>query len=394
MKQFQNTSASLSERRKALESQWDKFVTGNPFPGNNFLRQDIVSSWRRSASHITPLKTQAPTIDDSAINRRWQSSPLSQAVKREESNIIQLAREGQLVAAIADPQGQLMWTCPSSFMRKRAEAVNFVAGGCWNERSVGTNAVGLSLKLKQSVTVFSSEHYQPFVHDWVCYAAPIVHPQTGDCVGILDISTTWKSHTPLGQAAVTELARSIASCLPDQQPLAELELYAMGQPRVMFRGKSLQLTRRQLEVLCLLALNPQGLNLESLHAAMYGDEPTSTNTLKAELSHLRRILQGQIGSRPYRLLGTVWADFIEIWQALNKQNCHKAISLYRGPLLSQSCSPELEEWRRCIDAVMGQTLNDCDDTVMLMKGVCSSGSSGSEMVRERLMELIPQPVID
>ncbi len=386
------SSGSLTQRRETLETQWNRFVAGSPFLKKEQVREDIVSSWQRSAQHVTPRKTQAPAEDPYVIIQRWKESPLSVAAQREQDNIMQLAREGELVAAIADPAGQLLWTFASSHMRSRAEAVNFTQGGRWDERSVGTNAVGLAQRLQRSVTVFSSEHYQPFVHDWVCYAAPIVHPQSGECVGILDLSTTWKRHTPLGQAAISELARSIARCLPVNLPRAELEIHALGQPRVSFRGKTLQLTRRQIEVLCLLALNPHGLNLEAFHAALYGDLPTSTNTLKAELSHLRRVLDGQIGSRPYRLLIPVWADFIQVWQALRQQRTTEAVSLYRGSLLPQSESPELEEWRHCIDAVMGQALDTCEDPSLLMEKLCHD-SSGSELVRERLAELVSRPVI-
>ena len=44
------------------------------------------------------------------------------------------------------------------------------------------------------------------------------------------------------------------------------------------------LTQRQIEILCILTLCPEGINLEELHYALYGDRPVSTTTLKAELS--------------------------------------------------------------------------------------------------------------
>lgn len=384
-------TSDLSHRRRTIENQWNRFVTssttGSNFPKTDDIRDDIMSSWQRSAQFIKPRQFHAPADDEHAAVTRWKESLLCQAAQREQEQMMQLAKEGSLVVAIADPQGRLLWTFASNHMRKRAENVNFTTGGRWDEHSVGTNAVGLSLKLRRSVTVFSCEHYLPFIHDWVCYAAPIIHPQSGEVVGSLDLSTTWNRHTPLGQAAVTELARSIARCLPQHLPRAELEIHALGQPRILFRGKPLNLPMRQVEILCLLALNPQGLTLEGFHAALYGDLPVSTTTLKAELSHLRRLLDGQIGSRPYRLQMPVWADFIQVWQALRQQQTNEAFSLYRGSFLPHSASPELEEWRHCIDAVMGQALDSCQDPTMLMDKLCHS-TSGSELVRERLSELV------
>lgn len=389
MKSTNITKGHLSQRRLALETQWNKFLhEQNPLSAAEAVNQDIVSSWQRSVKHVQVSKESAPVEDEYVTLQHWEESPLSRAAQREQEHMIALANEGELVAAIADPSGRLLWIFASRHMRKRAESVNFSAGGRWDENSFGTNAIGLSQRLQRSVTVFSSEHYQPCLHDWVCYAAPIIHPHSGECMGILDMSTTWNRHTPLGQAAVAELARSIAYNLPRDLPRAELEIYALGQQRVMFRGKPLQLTRRQLEVLSLLALNPPGLNLQEFHAALYGDAPVSTTTLKAELSHLRRVLDGKIGSRPYRLLVPVWADFIHVWQALRENKTTEAFSLYRGSLLPQSESPELEEWRHCIDAVMGQALNECGDPNLLIDRVCQN-TAGNEMVRERLLELLP-----
>lgn len=382
----------LIQRRNVTDTQWSRFITGSTSLREGLLRPDIVSSWRRCASRLNPQHDHVPADDSYTVNSRWKDSPLRSAAQQEREQIMQLAREGSLVAAIADPQGHLLWTFASQHMQSRAESVNFIAGGHWSEEAAGTNAIGLALKLGSATTVFSSEHYLPFVHDWVCYASPIVHPQTGQVVGVLDISSTWNHHTPLGQAAVCELARSIAKRLPVWQPCAELEIHALGQPRVVFRGKDQHVSQRQLEILCLLALNPQGLTLESFHAALYGDVPISTSTLKAELSHLRRLLDGQIGSRPYRLLMPVWADFVDIWQVLRSGRLDDAFSLYRGTFLPQSESPELEEWRYCVEAVMSRALDSCGDFSVMMDKMCQ-GSMGSELVRGRLAELIPDKMV-
>jgi hypothetical protein len=389
LSEHDSPGGSLSRRRARIEQHWHRFVAEGRSAGPS-VRQDIASSWQRSARYLRGSEPNSPSEDRYLARQLWEASPLSAAARQERRGIEQMALEGDLLAAIADPCGRLLWTFASGHMSKRAEAVNFIDGGRWEERAVGTNAVGLCLSVKRPVTVFSSEHFLPLVHDWVCYAAPILHPRSGVCLGILDLSTTWDRHTPLGQAAVSELARSIAHGLPDEQPRADLEIHALGQPRVVYRGKPLALPQRQIEILCLLALSPQGMDLASLHAALYGDAPVSTTTLKAELSQLRRVLDGRIGSRPYRLEATVWADFVEIWQVLRRGGMTEAAALYRGPLLARSGSPELEEWRYCIDAVMDQALAACDDPAPLLERICS-GTAGSELVRERLGELMSAP---
>lgn len=378
---------TLRQRRGAIEHQRSQFDADRLLPKEKSVSREILQSWQRSAKVIHDNSQCAPCDDHAVTSALWKESPLSIAAQKEQSNMQQLVKEGQLVAAIADPCGRLLWTCASGYMSRRAEKLNFTAGGHWAERDVGTNAVGLSLKLKRAVTVFSSEHYSPYVQDWVCYAAPIIHPVTGECLGALDISTTWNKHTPLGQSATTQLAQSIAQSLPSVLPRAELELFALGQPKVTFRGKPLSLPPRQIEILCLLALNPDGLNLQQLHAAIYGDAAVSLSTLKADVSHLRRCLDGEIGSRPYRLTITTWADFIHIWRALDAQRTNEAMAMYRGTFMAASESPEIQEWRHCIDAVMTQLINNCDSPQQLLHKI-SQSADGSILARDRLIELL------
>ena len=51
-------------------------------------------------------------------------------------------------------------------MRRKAETVNFVAGGRWDDQSVGTNALDLANRHDTPAMVFSAEHYAPIVHNW------------------------------------------------------------------------------------------------------------------------------------------------------------------------------------------------------------------------------------
>lgn len=135
--------------------------------------------------------------------------------------------------------------------------------------------------------------------------------------------------------------------------MAELEIHVLGKAEVIFRGKCLPLTPRMCEILCILVMYPNGITLETCHAALYGDGQVSTATLKAELSHLRSLLDGRLCSRVYRLSGTVWADYLELWQAIREGRLEDARHLYQGDLLPQSTSPEIREWRQCIAVVMG-----------------------------------------
>jgi hypothetical protein len=101
------------------------------------------------------------------------------------------------------------------------------------------------------------------------------------------------------------------------------------------------------------------------------------------------MLDGQIGSRPYRLLMPVWADFIDVWERLRSGRVTEAVELYRGSFLASSISPELEEWRHCVDAVMTRAVDACGDFSVLLEKM-RLGSRGSVLVRDRLAELLPK----
>src|SRR5215475_16233606 len=94
-------------------------------------------------------------------------------------------------------------------MRRKAEKVNFIPGGRWDESSVGTNALDLALRLDRPATVYSAEHFSSCVHGWVCWAAPVHDPGTGRQLGVLDLSTTWDRSHPIGLATAEALAKLV-----------------------------------------------------------------------------------------------------------------------------------------------------------------------------------------
>ena len=124
-----------------------------------------------------------------------------------ESQLQAAADDGELVVAVTDPAARILWTYGGAVMRRKAEKVNFIPGGRWDEASVGTNALDLALRLDHAATVYSAEHFSSCVHGWVCWAAPVHDPRTGRQLGVLDLSTTWDRSHPIGLATAQALAR-------------------------------------------------------------------------------------------------------------------------------------------------------------------------------------------
>lgn len=362
------TRAQLRRQRFSLTQAWDRNVralgrqTADGLPGG--VRTEIASSWQRSARHVSPDVTQALLTSDGDTRAAWESSPLSAAVRCLEAELRAAADDGDLVIAVTDPRARILWTHGGRVMRRNAERVNFVPGGRWDEASVGTNALDLALRLDRTATVYSAEHFSSCVHDWVCYAAPVHDPRTGQQLGVLDLSTTWDRAHPIGPATAGALARLMErEVRPARSPRPAgprggglLDLRLLGTAGARLDGHPLRLTRRQTEILALLALNPDGLDLGELHARLYGDRPVSPGTLKAEMSRLRALLGGRLASRPYRLDLPVRCDVSDVLDRLRAGDVAGAAERYGGELLDWSESPALIEYGNFVTVALRAAL--------------------------------------
>ena len=343
----------LHDRRLGAVRAWTQFVEHGDAARE--VRPEILRSWERSAPVVQLDVGEAPLADETDTAAFWKGSPLQIAVERVETELRRTAEDGDLVLAVTDAQTRILWTYGGRVMRRRAESVNFVAAGRWDDASVGTNALDLATRNDAPSMVFSAEHYAPIVHNWVCWAAPVHDPQTGEQLGVIDLSTTWDRTHPIGLATARVMARLIETALPASSNHPKLSGHGvgslnqglvvrlLGSAEVSLDGRRLLLSRRQTEILALLALNPAGLSLEHLHALLYGDQAVTFSTLKAEVSHLRSALEGQLASRPYGLTMPVQVDVNEVLRLLRSGQVRAAVAAYGGDLLPGTESPALME---------------------------------------------------
>jgi transcriptional regulator of acetoin/glycerol metabolism len=354
----------LQDRRLSALRAWSAFVEHGD-EAAALVRPEILRSWRRSQPWVSRDVAEAPLDDESAARAFWDGSPLQHAVSSVEAELRRTAEDGDLVLAVTDRQTRILWTYAGRVMRRKAESVNFVPAARWDDESVGTNALDLANRLGRPKMVFSAEHYAPIVHNWVCWAAPVHDPITGAQLGVIDLSTTWDRTHPIGLATARVLARLIETAMPlsRMHPLASdtdgptgLVLRLLGNAEATLDGARLLLNRRQTEILAILALHTDGLSLDRLHALVYGDQPVTQSTLKAEVSHLRAALGGQLASRPYRLTLPVATDIDDVLDALRQGDVGSAIARYGGDLLPGTESPALVELGEYVAVAMREAL--------------------------------------
>jgi len=367
------THAELRARRSLLARTWESLLAdggAGDAPALPGFDQGVLESWRRSAEWVRPDMDAAPVDDPDEALAAWRRGPVGRALASVEADVRKVAEDGDLIAAVTDQSGRIVWTHGSAVMQRAATRVNFVPGGRWDESSVGTNALALALRTGKPSTVFSAEHYSRAVHGWVCYSVPLTDRSTRRVLGVLDLSTTWDRAHPLAMSAAQHLGGLVTAALPQPREHSDglaLDLAVMGGWQVRLGGKPLLLPRRQVEILVLLVLHPEGLSLESLHARLYGDALISTTTLKGEVSRLRTALVGAVGSRPYRLTTSVDSDVSRALHALENGDVASAAAAAGGALLPGSESPEIEEWRNYLAVGLRSAALDSRDAEAVRK---------------------------
>ncbi|MCQ4080028.1 transcriptional regulator [Streptomyces sp. RB6PN25] len=355
--------ADLRQRKAALEGEWSRRVPGLMAYGRGAaaggaLRREVADSWVRSLSTVDPGRDSAPVTDGGRVHPRWSGSPLRGPVDGLADELRSIADDAGFIAAVTDASGTILWTCGGRVMQRRAERVNFAPGGRWDEQAMGTNALSLALRTGRPSTVFSAEHLVAALHGWVCYCAP-VHGPDGKVLGVLDLSTTWDRSHPLAMSTVRTLVATVEAGLRSDEHgtgAARLLLRCLGAQRALRDGVPLPLPPRQMEILTLLALEPEGFSPERLRTALYGDRPVTASTFKAEVSRLRRALGGLVATRTYALTAPVACDAVEVLRALERGDVTGALRRYAGPLLPRSQAPGIAQWRSCLEVAVREAV--------------------------------------
>ncbi|WP_153720915.1 sigma-54-dependent Fis family transcriptional regulator [Sporosarcina cascadiensis] len=158
---------------------------------DNTIRREISESWKSSKSlGVNPFQTKIQEIvtHHDLDNRLRQNEQLLSYSTERITHVLDLLNESQTMLSITDRQGTILHSWGDSQTLKRAEVLNIFDGGTWSEKSAGTNAVGVTLKTKQSAQVLFSEHFCEKNHDWYCAATPIIAPFTKELLGVVNIA--------------------------------------------------------------------------------------------------------------------------------------------------------------------------------------------------------------
>ena len=133
-------------------------------------------------------------------------------------------------------------------MLDRANEIHLSPGAEWSERAVGTNAMGTALAVDHPVQVFAAEHFAEHVHPWTCAAAPVHDPDTGEPIGVIDLSGGLTTAHPHSLALVATAARVFESMALGERRARDARLRERFRSKIG-KGGALALVTRHGRVL-------------------------------------------------------------------------------------------------------------------------------------------------
>ena len=187
-------------------------------------RPEIVASWIRSEQKGLSRSAAArpmswPPLSDSRVARAGLSS-----LQTVEADLAGTAA----ALVLADVHGRILHRTPTA--REFAavlDAASVVTGQSLAENTVGTNAVGTALVIRDLVTVVGGEHYQERFQDLAGIAMPVTDPVSGRVLGAVALLA------PAGRTRPAHVALVRQTALLTEQRMLGLD--AEAQQRVLAR---------------------------------------------------------------------------------------------------------------------------------------------------------------
>ena len=345
------------------------------------VRRLVKESWERSIMlHLDPATASpALALDDDDLREYRKTHPLSLVLPVVHRLLTRHAADSGLIVAVGDESGRLLWIDGDRALRRRAEGMMFVEGADWSEGRVGTSAPGTALALDHGIQIQRAEHFNLVVHPWSCTAVPVHDPDSGEVIGVIDITGGDEAvapHTlPLIEAAVAAVeaemrirrlddiaSRPAPRSVPRPHRQIAPALHSLGRDHATleFDGRTLELSPRHAEILTLLAWHPDGLTSEQLCELLYEGDGSKV-TLRAEMVRLRRAIAPFAPaltplSRPYRAALPLELDAHRVLSFIERGAHRVALAAYQGPVLPASASPGIRAIRAEVSSRLREAL--------------------------------------
>jgi transcriptional regulator of acetoin/glycerol metabolism/DNA-binding CsgD family transcriptional regulator len=199
-----------------LRSALETMLHGGDPPAR--VRDDIWSSWRRSASSgLSPEQFTVPHTGDGD-----RDGLLVRAARPVLSSLTDDLASTNVGVLLTGHDGDILdrWV-PERSLGSRFDQVHLAPGFVYTEPAVGTNAIGTAIAARQPAFVRGSEHFADALTALACAAAPITDPRTGHVLGVIDLTCSERDGSALMLTLARRAAREVEERLIDDGAIAE-----------------------------------------------------------------------------------------------------------------------------------------------------------------------------
>ncbi|PTX53953.1 GAF domain-containing protein [Melghirimyces profundicolus] len=195
---------------RLTKSTWKRFIQEGTLDPSR-IEKVIHESWSRCKElKVDPFRDSTDIVltPKELEKRRNQLDVLITEAKSLMAELKAFLIDHEMIILLIDPDGFILTQEGHRRTMDKAKRMRFIPGAKWTEKTIGTNAIGTCLKTKKPIYVEGYQHFTVSSHDWCCAAAP-VKTETGELVGVLDVSgPVGKSH-PYLLGIVSTMAASL-----------------------------------------------------------------------------------------------------------------------------------------------------------------------------------------
>ncbi len=199
-----------------LREKWQSYVEEGVVLKN--IKADVLESWQRCEKLGVDYKSGKGTkVEDDVLEKSiYNKREMIRLTRPIMENVYEMVKGTSYSVVLTDEKGIIIDLIINSDIKDIHNTINFVKGSLWDEKSVGTNAIGTCLAVDKPIQVIGPEHYCEYHHQWTCSAAPI-HNSKGEVIGCFDISGRARDV----QTHTYGIAVSSATCIEKQLMIAE-----------------------------------------------------------------------------------------------------------------------------------------------------------------------------
>lgn len=214
----ENPYFGFRKDRAKTYSLWERFNAGliDPEGLADPYERLLIDEWRHCANlGIDVAKKVGVRLSDEEFRSLLEDSQeLFDTARPVIDRVSTCLMDVPGILILADSTGTILHVAGDSSVREvAAERSGIVEGSRWLESVAGTNGLGSAIRKRDSVHVYSAEHYCEGWHAWTCAATPIFGPDGSDLLGVIDFTTIDKDYRDQALALSCSLANAIQADL-------------------------------------------------------------------------------------------------------------------------------------------------------------------------------------